>query len=196
VLAGHSFGGLYVLTFAARYPDEVAGLVLVDSTAPASATNVGTASPGHGGSNAAMSRVSALGSTAARLGLGRLYGQVALGSLPPRSREEVRASDATPGTLGSTIDEYLQANASTEQAAALRDFADKPLIVLTAGRGHDAAWSADQNRMARLSTNSVHRVIAGATHEDLIANQQDAAATTQAILDVVASVRSPRRLVD
>src|SRR5690606_30400760 len=36
VLAGHSFGGLYVLTFAARYPDDVAGMVLVDSTAPAS----------------------------------------------------------------------------------------------------------------------------------------------------------------
>ncbi len=35
VLAGHSFGGLYVLTFAARYPDEVAGMVLVDSTPPA-----------------------------------------------------------------------------------------------------------------------------------------------------------------
>ena len=33
VLAGHSFGGLYVRTFAAKYPDEVAGLVLVDSTA-------------------------------------------------------------------------------------------------------------------------------------------------------------------
>ena len=44
--------------------------------------------------------------------------------------------------------------------------------------------------MATLSTNSVHRVIAGATHEDLIANEEDAAATTQAILDVVSSVRS------
>jgi hypothetical protein len=49
--------------------------------------------------------------------------------------------------------------------------------------------------MARLSTNSVHRVIAGATHEALIANQQDAAATTQAILDVVASVRGGGPLV-
>jgi pimeloyl-ACP methyl ester carboxylesterase len=195
VLAGHSFGGLYVLTFAARYPDEVAGMVLVDSTAPASAANVGTLSPGHGGANDAMSRLSALYSTAARLGLGRLYAQSAWGSLPPRSRDEVRASDATARTLRSTIDEYVQANASTEQAAALRDFADKPLIVLTAGSGHDAAWSAAQNRMARLSTNSVHRVIAGATHEDLIGNEEDAAATTQAILDVVSSVRSPRRLI-
>jgi len=195
VLAGHSFGGLYVLTFAARYPDEVAGMVLVDSTAPASAANPPTASAGHGGSDNGMRRVSALVSTAARLGLGRLYAQSAFGSLPPRSRDEVRASDATPSTLRSTIDEYVQANASTEQAAALRDFADKPLIVLTAGSGHDAAWSTAQNRLARLSTNSVHRVIAGATHEDLIANEEDAAATTQAILDVVASVRSPRRLV-
>lgn len=33
VLAGHSFGGLYVLTFAATYPNQAAGLVLIDSTA-------------------------------------------------------------------------------------------------------------------------------------------------------------------
>ena len=32
VLAGHSFGGLYVRIFAAQYPDEVAGMVLIDST--------------------------------------------------------------------------------------------------------------------------------------------------------------------
>jgi pimeloyl-ACP methyl ester carboxylesterase len=195
VLAGHSFGGLYVLTFAARYPDEVAGMVLVDSTAPASAARPGTPSPGHGGSDDAMRRVSALVSTAARLGLGRLYAQFDFGSLPPRSRDEVRASVATPSTLRSTIDEYVQATASTEQAAALGDFADKPLIVLTAGSGHDATWSAAQNQMATLSTNSVHRIIDGATHEDLIANEEDAAATTQAILDVVSSVRNPRRLV-
>ncbi len=104
-------------------------------------------------------------------------------------------AEAARRTLRSTIDEYARAAASIEQAAALRHFADKPLIVLTAGRGHDAAWSAAQNRMATLSTNSVHRIIAGATHEDLIANQQDAAATTQAILDVVASVRSGGPLV-
>ena len=195
VLAGHSFGGLYVLRFAARYPDEVAGMVLVDSTAPASAAKPGTPSPGHGGSDDVMSRVSALVSTSARLGLGRLYAQSDFGSLPPRSRDEVRASVATASTLRSTIDEYVQATASTEQAAALGDFADKPLIVLTAGSGHDAAWSAAQNRMARLSTNSVHRIIDGAAHEDLIADEEDAAATTQAILDVVSSVRSPMRLV-
>jgi hypothetical protein len=141
------------------------------------------------------SRVSALVSASARLGLGRLYAQSDFGSLPPRSRDEVRASVATASMLRSTIDEYVQASASTEQAAALGDFADKPLIVLTAGSGDDAAWSAAQNRMATLSTNSVHRIIDGATHEDLITDEEDAAATTQAILDVVASVRSKGALV-
>jgi pimeloyl-ACP methyl ester carboxylesterase len=195
VLAGHSFGGLYVLAFAARYPDEVAGMVLVDSTAPASAAKPGGASPGNAGSYDAVGRVAALVSISARLGLVRLYGQIAFGDLPPGSRDEVRARLATAGNLRSTIDEYVQAGTSVEQAAALRDFDDKPLIVLTAGSGNDAAWAAAQNHLATLSTNSVHRVIKGATHEDLVANRDDAAATSQAILDVVSSVRSSGRLV-
>jgi hypothetical protein len=40
-----------------------------------------------------------------------------------------------------------------------------------------------------LSTNSAHRVIDGATHSDLILEEDAAAATSQAILDVIASVR-------
>jgi pimeloyl-ACP methyl ester carboxylesterase len=195
VLAGHSFGGLYALTFAARYPDEVAAMVLVDSTAPASAAEPAAAPPGDAGSYDVMGRVPALVSTSARLGLARLYGHLAYGSLPPRSRDEVRASVATASNVRSTIDEFIQANASIGQAASLGDFADKPLVVLTAGSGHDAAWSAAQNHLATLSTNSVHRVIDGATHEALIADEKDAAATTQAILDVVSSVRNARPLI-
>src|SRR5205823_4124433 len=34
VLTGHSFGGLYVRMFAALYPEEVMGMVLVDSSHP------------------------------------------------------------------------------------------------------------------------------------------------------------------
>jgi pimeloyl-ACP methyl ester carboxylesterase len=176
VLAGHSFGGLYVLIFAARYPDEVAGMVLVDSTAPASAAKPAATSPDDGGSYDIMGRVSALVSTSARLGLGRPVG------LPTASH------------LRGTIDEYLQANSSTEEAASLSDFADKPLVVLTAGIGHDATSSAAQNDLATLSTNSVHRVIDGATHTSLITDENHAADTTQAILDVVSSVRNAEPL--
>ena len=188
VLAGHSFGGLYVLTFAARYPDEVAGMVLIDSTAPASGVP-GVASPGDRTSYDVTGRVSALASSSARLGLGRLFATLAAGGLPPRSRDEVSAKMATASSLRSTIDEYVQPSAAG-QAAALTDFAGKPLVVLTAGSGHDAAETAAQNHLATLSTDSVHRVVAGATHASLIAEQRDAAATTRAVLDVVSSVRS------
>ncbi|MFL6295899.1 MAG: hypothetical protein ACJ75M_08755 [Actinomycetes bacterium] len=82
-------------------------MVLVDSTAPAWAANPGTPSSGHGGSSNGMRRVAALVSTAARLGLARLYARFAFGSLPPRSREEVRASVATASNLRSTTDEYV-----------------------------------------------------------------------------------------
>jgi hypothetical protein len=136
-----------------------------------------------------MGRVSALVSTSARFGLGRLYAQLASGSLPPQSQDEVDASTATAGNLRSTIDEYVQANTSMEEAASLGDFADKPLAVLTAGSGSDAAHLASQNELANLSTNSVHRVIDGAVHEALVADEDAAATTAQAILDVVSSVR-------
>jgi pimeloyl-ACP methyl ester carboxylesterase len=193
VLAGHSFGGLYVLTFAARYPDEVAGMVLIDSTAPASEAPA-AAPPGDRTSYDVAGRVSALVSSSARLGLGRLFATLSASGLPPRSRDEVSAKMATASSLRSTIDEYGQGSAAVPQAAALTDFADKPLVVVTAGSGHDAAETAAQNHLATLSTDSVHRVIAGATHAGLVGDEEYAAATTQAILDVVSSVRTHQPL--
>ncbi len=174
VLAGHSFGGLYALSFAARYPEEVAGMVLVDSTAPAPAGERREAPPGEGGTSDLTGRAAALVSASARLGLGGLVG--------------------TASHVRSTLDEYAQASSSMQDAASLRDFADKPLVVLTAGTGLDAAWSADQDALAALSTTSVHRVVEDASHAGLITDEEGAAATTRAILDVVTSVRTARPL--
>lgn len=191
VLAGHSFGGLYVRIFAAQYPDEVAGMVLIDSTGahvPAST------SAQSWGPDDILARGSVLASTSARLGVGRLFGLAGYGSLPPQSADEVRAKIATSTSLRSTIDEFLQATASEHEAAALTNFGDKPLVVLTAGSGNDAAWMKAQDQTATISTNSVHRVAQGATHPDLILKQQDAALTAQAIIDVVSSVRSNQPL--
>jgi pimeloyl-ACP methyl ester carboxylesterase len=192
VLAGHSFGGRYVLAFAAQYPDDVAGMVLVDATAPASApaaVNPQTASRSAGSYNL-MGRISALASTSARLGLARLFGNTAFASLPPRPRGEVRASQATADNLRSFIDEFLQGNASAQEAAALTGFGVKPLIVLTAGIDSPADHITAQNHLATLSTNSAHRTIDTADHQALIADEQGSASTTRAILDVVEAARS------
>ena len=36
VLVGHSIGGPYAMTYAASYPEQVAGMVLLDSSSPTS----------------------------------------------------------------------------------------------------------------------------------------------------------------
>lgn len=189
VLAGHSFGGLYVETFAANYPDEVAGMVLIDATDRASAPLTGPA-PARGGYDM-TSRLTALVSILGRVGVARLYAPLEdVNSLPPRARDEVRANIADPGNLRSTADEYIQANASMEEAAALQNFSGKPLVVLTAGIGNDSKHEASQNALANLSTNSVHKTIDSASHEALVVEPDAAAITTQAIHDVVTSVRT------
>lgn len=187
VLAGHSFGGLYALTYAARYPGEVAGMVLIDSTAPVSAPTpptspVGTYDP--------MARLSALLSSTARFGLMRLVVGLSGETLPPASEAAERASLATSEHLRSTIDEYREGGTSAKEAAALASFDDKPLFVLTAGVGSSQGWMPKQDKLAALSTNSVHQVVEGAAHADFLVEERAASATSQAILDVVAAVRT------
>ena len=189
VLAGHSFGGLYTLTFAARYPDRVAGLVLLDSTAP----RPGPAPPTTGESFGVLGRFLALAPAVAHLGVARLIAQ-ADGGLPPRSEAEARANASTARHLDSYIDELLQGSTSMQQAATLTDLSGKPLVVLTADTGNDEAWRSAQDHLATLSTNSRHRVAEDTTHGSLMADEADAGAATQAIRDVVASVRTSQPL--
>jgi pimeloyl-ACP methyl ester carboxylesterase len=160
VLAGHSFGGLYVLSFAAQFPDQVAGMVLLDSTAP----KAGPAPPTNTRSYSFVRRVAAVLPAVAHLGAGR--------------------------SLASFIEELLQGSASVHQASSLTDLSGKPLIILTADTGHDATWQSAQDHLATLSTNSVHRVAKATTHQSLIDDEADSAAASAAIHDVVASVRT------
>jgi pimeloyl-ACP methyl ester carboxylesterase len=189
VLAGHSFGGLYVLTFAATYSDQVAGLVLLECTAP----NPGGAPPAKAGSYDLIGRISTLLSATAHLGPARLIPD-SYDSLPARSRDEARATVSTARSAESYLNELRAGAAATRQAAAFSDFAGKPLIVVTAGRGNDAPWQAAQKKLATLSTNSRHRVVPDATHASLYLDQTHSAAASQAIRDVVEAVRSDKAL--
>ena len=187
VLAGHSFGGLYVLTYAARYPDEVAGMVVIDTTAPRETPPAATSD--EPSSYDPLTRVATLISTSARIGLTRVFASTEGGSLPPEAADGVRATVATGINLRSFLDEFAQANSSMAEAGAFKDFGAKPLIVLTAGSGSDADLIASHERLTAMSTNSAHRTIDGATHQELIADVEDSKATTQAILDVVSAIR-------
>lgn len=194
VIAGHSFGGLYALTFAARHPEEVAGMVLIDSTSPHYDGAGVTPRPASPGSYDVLARFAALASTGSRLGVGRLYALLTAADLPPAERDQVRVSTAMPGMLRTTIEEYGRASDSMQEAASLRDFGDKPLLVLSAGVGSSAGWPQQQQRLATLSTDGVHRVVSGASHEALVADPVHALTTSRAIVEVVESVRTGRPL--
>lgn len=172
VLVGHSSGGPYVRVFAARYPVDVVGMVLLDAQ-PADAF---TALPAYPGFYATFRTVATLSPSLARIGL--------LGPLLGLSANESTVAAARGGR-----DEFLALPTVLTQSSALTSLGDRPLIVVTAAAEADPGWVAAQDNLPRLSTASVHRVLAAATHNSLISGV-DAAASSQAILDVLTSIRS------
>ena len=128
------------------------------------------------------------------MGAGRLIAQASYSSLPPYFRGEARANASTARYLRSSIEEFVAANTSMQQAASLTNLDGKPLVVVTADTGNAAGWEQAQDRMATLSTNSSHRVAKDTTHETLLYDETDSAQASQAIHDVIESVRTSRPL--
>src|SRR5919109_5069670 len=186
VLAGHSSGGVYVQVFAARYPDDVAGIVLLDSQPPDALENL----PGYAGEYPAIRSTYALGPSLARVGLMRLLYVSVPSDLPPEAWAEARMSMSTATHNRGVRDDVVGLKAALAQAQALTTLGDRPLIVVTAAEDAHEGWLPLQNEMAALSTNSAHRVIQEATHTSLIEDRADSAISIQAILDVVEAVRT------
>ena len=143
VLAGHSLGGMFALSYAHRYPAEVGGIVLLDSMHPHQHNAFSGADP-----------LLALVPTLARTGLANLLFDRKDGDPTAQARQIVRDVEEMPAELN--------------RAAKLTSLGNKPLIVLSAGTGSLPGWAAQQNDLATLSTDSVHRTIPGATHASLI----------------------------
>src|SRR5256886_7262788 len=87
VLVGHSTGGAYARVFAARYPDQVAGMVFLDSQPNEAFTGL----PDFPSRYSLISRASALFPSLARLGVFRLVNQFAADPLPVPTLDEERA---------------------------------------------------------------------------------------------------------
>ena len=190
LLAGHSTGGVYNMIFAARYPDETAGMVLLDSATPDQ-----FALPAYPSAYSAWRRVSGVLPSLARLGAARVAFGAGFGGLPAQARSDERAFASDAGDLRGQRDEWRQLPIAFGQAKALHDFGAKPLIVVTAGRGAQAGWPAAQDRLAALSSNAAHRTFAAASHEAFLEDQRFAAESSQAIRDVLTAVRTDAHVV-
>jgi pimeloyl-ACP methyl ester carboxylesterase len=159
ILVGHSFGGLLVRAYTAKYPGHVAGMVLVDPLSPNEWLN---ASPAHARMLRLGVKLSRRGALLARIGvvraalallmgggrlvpqwiaklssgrgesvISRLVGEVR--KMPPETWPMVRAHWCLPKSFVGMAG-YLEAlPTSAAQAVALGEPAPIPIIVLSAG---------------------------------------------------------------
>jgi pimeloyl-ACP methyl ester carboxylesterase len=170
VLVGHSLGGLYVQAFAFRYPDLVAGLVLVDSPHPDQARRN---PPEVGRAMGRLALMARLGSVAVRLGLARFAGWGAADGGGETSGAPLTADWLTTSAaeLESFPESCLQVRAAWRPVSA-------PVIVLTHGRedhifpfvpedanhAHERLFAELQRELVRLSPDGRQVIVPGSGH--------------------------------
>ncbi len=206
VLVGHSFGGLVARIFAGIYPDEVAGMVLVDST--------------HVDEYASFSDVDKFVSQAAmgvrlmkiasRLGLGRQMAKLSLGSisksLSPEDLNTFITVASQPKHHEAMLAEFTQHRlyfgSHSEVPATL---GDTPLIVVTAGNsvsgpGKMGGLTSEQvneqhqrlqKDLVRLSSQSEQIILPTATHFSIFTQHEHVDVVVDAIRRLVDKARIP-----
>jgi len=193
VLVGHSIGGIYVRQFAADYPNEVVGVVLVDSGHPEQFDRF----PEILKESETYLKMSALFPPLARIGIAHVYfafgGEFDFGELTEPQKSELKALWSSPDYFLSQRAEVIAGPGIFADGQKLDGLDDVPLIVLTQGYA-DEDWMQLQNELAALSSNSLHRIVEGATHGSLAFNPDHAHQVSQAIVQVWNAAQSGETL--
>ncbi len=199
VLVGHSLGAGYARVFAASYPEQVAGLVLLDPVHEAQLDELG---PEERASLEEAQEQLAVAPFLARLGVFRLSDPQAdvVAALPEEAGERHRAKSVTAGGMRAygaemqALPELLEEIGRTEAAAA-EPFSGVPVRVISAGTGEEGASPESRATMASLhreladrSPAAAHSVIDRADHLSLLvepAHAEEVAAEVIHLLDEV-----------
>ena len=189
VMVGHSIGGVYVRAFTDRYPDEVAGIVLLDSAHPEQYIRY----PEYLQQTRSYARLSAIFPPLARIGVFRLYfalgGEIDFQGLPARQHAEMAALWSSPAYFRSQRAEGLLSSTIYEQARALPALGGLPLVVISAGV-NPPSWAALQADLATLSSSSEHIIIEDATHASLTFDEAHAGEVSRIIVQMVDTLQA------
>jgi pimeloyl-ACP methyl ester carboxylesterase len=148
VLVGHSLGGMHMRVFAHNYPDEVVGLIQVDSLHEDQPIRNPEYTKANQDSAGSFRMLALLNST----GIMALAPQsIPNRGLPDDAYAQYQASLATTGFFKTTIAELnAQAGHCAEvRALKITGFGDMPLIVLSAGREETIASLSDAGNQQR-----------------------------------------------
>jgi pimeloyl-ACP methyl ester carboxylesterase len=196
VLVGHSIGGIYVRQFAADFPEEVVGMILVDAAHPYQYDRYPELQEG----NKDHLQLSSAFPSLARLGLFRLYfasgGELDFTDMKEPQKSEIRSMWSSPEYFLSQHAEGIAAPEIYGSGRKLGSLGDLPLFVISAETNAPAGWRELQNELASLSENSMHLTLESATHVSLAFHPDDAHQVSRGILKVVDAVRTGVRLAD
>jgi pimeloyl-ACP methyl ester carboxylesterase len=188
VLAGHSFGGLTVRAFADLFPDEVAGLVLVDASHPDQWAHMPVPS-----ADRMLARTLQITALLSHVGIGRLMTgpakAVAAGLPEPLQRAIVAA--CAPARVPATEARQMRAwsAVSRDQVNRARPLGSLPLAVISVSEQdlYGDRLTALQDQLATLSGNVRRVTVTGATHYSLLGEKQHAEQVAGAISWAVAA---------
>src|SRR5215207_1186588 len=195
VLVGHSFGGLFVRAFADLYPEEVTGMVLVDSSHPDQLDR----SPLQRQAQPRLEVTIKVAPFFARLGVIRLYALRAkwIRELPPQQAAEMRAFMALPDFwVGVGAEAAAWEESTSPQVRRARSLGDMPLAVLTASgpMAFDPVHGELQAELAALSSNGTHRVVEGADHGSIVMSPEYARVVADYVCRVLEAARTGQSL--
>lgn len=212
VLVGHSFGGIIIRAFARSHPNEVAGLVFVDTLHPEEWCEPSSQQRQLLRGGVFLSRVGAL---LARLGVvrlclsllsggapgvprqfSRIFGPTAAAllehivgevqKLPPEVHPSVQAHWSSPRAFHGMRQHLAALPACCAEVASGSDaFGDRPVVVLSSGR-RDPRWLAADAALARTSSNGTHSVSSRSGHW---VHLDDPELVVGSVRDVVGMVR-------
>jgi pimeloyl-ACP methyl ester carboxylesterase len=203
VLVGHSFGGLYTRVYADQYPDEVAGMVLVDAAHP----DMWARTPGGQDIYTSAVQMGGILAALAPFGITRLQANTthlpANYDMPPERYAEYQALRSSTRAWNGALAELRATPTTMDQVRDTRSLGAMPLVVLTARGDHTQGGQqavveqlhvALQNELAALSTNSTHRIVEGSDHQSFQFNSTHASVTSAVIRAVVEAARSGQPL--
>lgn len=164
ILVGHSLGGMNMRMFAALYPQEVVGLVLVDSVYPYQYDRLPADLRV---SNASFLRRLGYFEDTIPFGWPRLSGWC--DHWPQPVRDSRRTTECRFQPWVTHLAEYREFDESSGQLLSAKPTENVPLFVLSHDPGDapgpmDLAWSKMQEELASLSPRSQHLVVRGSGH--------------------------------
>jgi pimeloyl-ACP methyl ester carboxylesterase len=180
VLVGASIGGLAARLLASEHPDRVAGLVLLD--------------PSSEDEDAEVPRIAPFVPLLSSLGVFRLLG-VTFGPPPAGLAPAVRRFGEVTGyraaAYKTAVDELTHLPHGSAEVKATRRQLNMPVVVVTAGRGSDAAWLELQRDQAALSQRGCQVIAESSGHGVALGQPEIVTRAVQSVIDAVKTQTDP-----